>query len=126
MRSCSTQVMYLYNPGRLYDESCPAQSPEIHSAEGPILGLWRDHDLTGDLKIKMLSTHLKRLVAGFRLPHRPSRCGHWFSSYQQAAFNTPPPSKWWVAKYASNCWINIIGPTKKKWESQAPPRLLRL
>ena len=122
MRSCSTQVMYLYNPGRLYDESCPAQSPEIHSAECPILGLWCDHDLTRDLKSKILSTHLKRLVAGFRLPHRPSRCGHWFSSYQQAAFNTPPPpaSGGW-RNMPATAGLTLLAPLKKSGKVRPLP-----
>ena len=96
----------LHNPGRRYDKRDPAQSPEVHSAEGPTLGLWTDLDLTRDLRTKILSAHLKRLVANFPLPPRPSSCGYRFSSYRLGAFNAPPPSsKWFVAKYPTNCWV---------------------
>ena len=81
----------LRNPGSLYDERCTTQSLETHPAEGPILGIWTDVDLTRDLKIYIVSAHLKHLVARFRFPHRPSRCGHWFSSYRLGAFNNPRP-----------------------------------
>ena len=79
----------LHNSGRLYDETCPAQSLEIHPAEGPILGLWPDLDLTLGLKIKILSAHLKRLVASFRLPTARLAAAIGFSGYRLGALNTP-------------------------------------
>ena len=36
-----------------YDESGPAQSLQVHLAEGPILDLSPELDLTRDLKIKI-------------------------------------------------------------------------
>ena len=55
---------------------CLTQSLEVDTAEGPVLGIVPDLDLLRDLKIEILSIHQKRLVASFRSPPRPSRCGY--------------------------------------------------
>ena len=81
----------LYNPDHLFDERSPAQRLAVHTAEGSILSILSDLDLTRDPKIEIFRAHQKCLVASFRLPPRPSRCGHWFSSYRLGAFNAPPP-----------------------------------
>ena len=56
------------------------------------MGLCRDLDQTRDWKIKILSTLLKPVVRSFRLPPRPFRCGHWFSSYRLETFTLPQPA----------------------------------
>ena len=63
----------MYNPGRLYDERCPTQSLEVHTAERPILCIWPDLDIARNLKMKIVSADQTRLVASFRLPPRLAR-----------------------------------------------------
>ena len=47
----------LHNPDRPYGERCPAKNIEVHTTEGPILGILPDLDLTRDLKIEILSAY---------------------------------------------------------------------
>ena len=62
----------------------------LYISDTLVLNLRPDPDLVSDFKIQIETYHRKRVVTSFYLPHRPCRCGYWFSSYRLGAFIAPP------------------------------------